>query len=221
MNIHLTSGLSNRIRTLLGFRRKSITENKILNVYWPKDKDCNCHFNDIFEPIHGVKFVKIEPFHFSGQTTYQNIFKTTNQEMKNDYKNVLCLKKSLRTIVDTFVEKNNIKNSIGIHIRRTDHIGLAIENKRFSDDNVFHEFIRKHDNKVKIFLATDNAETQQDFIDRYKDRIITYKKIDKNVEDFRKTSVETAVVDIYISSKCKLFLGSGYSSFSGFIETLR
>lgn len=221
MNIHLTSGLSNRIRTLLGFRRKSIKENKILNVHWPKDKDCNCHFSDIFEPIHGINFIKKEPFHFSGQDTYQNIFKTTNEDMKNDYKNVLKLKQNLKTIVDAFVEKNNIKNSIGIHVRRTDHIGLAVRNERFSNDNVFHDFIRKYDDKTKIFLATDNAETQQDFIDKYSDRLIIYKKIDKNVEDLRKTSVETAVIDINISSKCKSFLGSGYSSFSGFIETLR
>jgi hypothetical protein len=221
MNIQLTSGLSNRIRTLLGFRKKCVKENKILNVHWPKDKDCYCHFNDIFEPISNVKFNKTEPFHFIGQDTYQNIIKTSYEEMKYDYKIILVPKYHLRKIIDSFVEKNIIKNAIGIHIRRTDHISLALQHNKFSTDNVFHDFIRKHDENVRIFLATDNAETQQNFIDKYKDRLVIYKKIDKSIVDLRKTDIETAVIDIYISAKCKAFLGSGYSSYSGFIETSR
>lgn len=54
-----TSGLANRLRTLLGFHlvSKDSPVQRSLEVYWNPDPVCPGHFLDCFLPIPGVKFV--------------------------------------------------------------------------------------------------------------------------------------------------------------------
>ena len=49
INIIVSGGLSNRIRTILGYRKKAIKTGKNpIHVYWGKNKECDCNFYDIF-----------------------------------------------------------------------------------------------------------------------------------------------------------------------------
>jgi len=47
------------------------------------------------------------------------------------------------------ITRQNIigKNYISVHIRRTDHIELAIKNKNCTSDDEFYSFIDKYENK--------------------------------------------------------------------------
>jgi hypothetical protein len=83
----------------------------------------------------------------------------------------------------------------------------------------FFEFVENYPNK-KIYLATDNNETQEMFINKYgKDRIVYNVKIATS-ESIRQTSVKDAIIDLFACAQAFNFMGSGYSSFSGVIEKL-
>ena len=80
-------------------------------------------------------------------------------------------------------------------------------------------FIDKCPSTMKIYIATDNKDTQDIFINKYKDRIIIKKIVPSN--ELRQTSLQDAVVDIYICAGANYFLGSNGSSFSDLINNLR
>jgi hypothetical protein len=226
VHIQPIHGLSNRIRVILGFL-KSKSGSK-LKVYWINDYTCNGNFTDIFEPIDNVEIIEnpknLPKMDYYGLEEYPVILERHNilyslQEHKDIYKK-LKLKKNLNDIVNNFIKVNNLENGISLHIRRTDHIELATMNKKFSEDEEFHDFINKFPKDTPIFLATDNKESQEKFMDRYKGRIFIYKKIEDN-NNHRKTSLEDAAIDAFIASRIKNFKGSGYSSYSELIETLK
>jgi hypothetical protein len=80
-------------------------------------------------------------------------------------------------------------------------------------------FIDQYNSNIKIYIATDNKETQDIFIKKYNNRIII-KKI-KPSEKLRQTSVQDAVVDIYMCAGATYFMGSYGSSFTDLINNLR
>jgi len=112
------------------------------------------------------------------------------------------------------------KNYISVHIRRTDHIQLAKYNNRYTDDEEFINFLDKSDNNKNIYIATDNKITYNKFKKKYQNRIkIDYHKTNNN--SLRKTSLQDAIIDIYICVYSDDFMGSGWSSFSRVIKSLR
>jgi len=66
-------------------------------------------------------------------------------------------------------------------------------------------------------LATDNEETQKMFLNKYGDRIAVCDYI-TNKPSNRQTTVEFSIIDLYLCINALDFFGSGYSSFSGFID---
>jgi hypothetical protein len=72
---------------------------------------------------------------------------------------------------------------------------------------------------MKIYIATDNKDTQDIFINKYNDRLIIKKIIPS--KNLRQTSVQDAVVDIYICAGAKYFMGSIGSSFTDLINYIR
>ena len=225
INIIPKSGLSNRLRTILGYRKKAIMEGKTLKVFWnTTNKECLCHFYDLFEPINNVVFInknEVSIYHFVGQKTYQNIVKSVSQkEIDKDYIDLIKPKLNIQNNIDAFIKKYDIPNTISIHVRRTDHISLASKHNKYTSDIDFDNFIKKYSDK-KIFLSTDNDKTQEFYKNKYPDRILIYEDIKKNNKNLRKTSIENAVIDIFIASKSKFFKPSGFSSFSEVILSLR
>jgi glutamate synthase domain-containing protein 1 len=120
-------------------------------------------------------------------------------------------------ILDNYI-KNISENYIAIHVRRTDNSEIAKINNNYTDDKDFFDFIEKNSDK-KVFLATDNKETQELFIRKYGDRINIYKEI-LNSDSLRKTDLLNTIIDIYICSNAEMFLGSGWSSFTQLIRYL-
>lgn len=118
-------------------------------------------------------------------------------------------KDSLYNTIRIITEKFN--NTIGIHIRRSDHIE-AIEKSKTS------YFIKKvynyidTDNDVTFFLATDDLGVKDELIKEFGSRIITndIKSFNRN----KKSAIQSALIDLYCLSKTKEILGSYHSTFS-------
>lgn len=225
VTIFCSSGLSNRIRTILGFLAVCKRFNKTLNVIWISDNTCNGNFTDYFEGINNVNFLehKIEPIHYVGQNTIKNICDNYDIDVKESelYSNIK-LKKHVENKLNIFVNKYDIENTVGIHVRRTDYTGNFIGKllNGSNEDEIFFNFIDKYSFNKPFFIATDNSETQKNFRKKYKDRMLVYSKIE-DTDCLRKTSLENAILDIFILSKCKKIKGTFKSSFTEFAINLK
>ena len=225
ITIFCSSGLSNRIRTILGFLHVCTINNKKLNVIWLEDNTCNGKFLDYFQPIDNVNFFDkiIDQVDFIGQSTIENILKHYNLSVKTYelYSNIK-LNNDIENKVQNFVSLNNIHNLIGVHVRRTDYTGNFIGKflNGSNSDNDFFDFIYKYSNRFAFFIATDNKETQNIYKNKYGKRALFYSII-KNSKNLRKTTLENAIIDIFILSYCKKIKGTYNSSFTDFARLLK
>lgn len=99
----------------------------------------------------------------------------------------------------------------GIHIRRTDND----QSRKYSPPSSFKKLIRKklrEEEDAHFFLATDSKQVEEEFIDEFRDRILTSDKdiLDRN----SKKGIKNALIDMICLSKTKKIYGSYFSSFS-------
>jgi len=141
----------------------------------------------------------------------QNIIKTTYLlEIQKILKNIGLIDEIKNKIKETsnFID-NNV---IGIHFRSQD--GGFIVNNKYKLEN----FINKLPSNKKIYLSSDDHNTEQYIKDKFKERIITMKNpfggntISKT--DNSKHSIMNGICEIYILSKCDAFYGTKSSSFT-------
>ncbi|WP_106219126.1 hypothetical protein [Pontibacter ummariensis] len=101
--------------------------------------------------------------------------------------------------------------TIGIHIRRTDH-SQALQ---YSNLDKFKEAIDqelRQDKNATFFLATDCPRTESELKRKYKNRIITFEKTSYNRNSTQ--GIQDALVDLCCLSRTNKILGSYFSSFS-------
>lgn len=211
INIIPTAGLCNRLRVIFSYLALANKHNKTLNVFWQISEACNGHFLDAFCNIDGVNFIdkKPETIDYIG---YSPCLKITN---KNIYKQLIPNEK-INTSIKKLLKNNEKYNSV--HIRRTDHINYANLKKKFTPDSLFENFIDK--SIYKIYLACDNHDTQTYFLKKYNDKIFINNYIQSSKHQ-RQTSLEDAVIDLFMCIKSLNFLGTTYSSYSDLIKLLR
>ena len=107
------------------------------------------------------------------------------------------------------IKKKITEKTIGLHIRRTD----SEKSIEFSPIKLFEEVVDKEIKAGKnIFLATDDAEVEQFFLDKYPQQIL----VNPNKEFNRnsKEGVQDAVVDLFCLSNTTHIYGSFWSSYS-------
>ena len=128
-------------------------------------------------------------------------------------------------------------------MRRTDHSELAKKNKQYTTDSEFQKFLRENDTGY-LYLAADNYRTQEKYLQEYSERIKSINLVARDIEidsglsvlkliievfrhrnrsrrELRNTSLEDAIIDLYMCVYANKFMGFGYSSFSNFITYMR
>ena len=100
--------------------------------------------------------------------------------------------------------------TIGLHIRRTDHLQAIDESPLELFTNVVDQEAGQHSD-LRIYLATDDEATKQHFFDRYGDRVIT-----SPAEATRESTdgIRDALVEMYALSRTRHIYGSAGSTFS-------
>ena len=115
----------------------------------------------------------------------------------------------LQRVIESYTK--GFKNTIGVHIRRTD-------NGKASKYSPTEAFIEQMDEELKVnkdtrfFLATDSLDEEFKLRQVFKDRIITYEKRTLNRSDLH--AIQDAVIDLFCLSRCKKLIGSYHSSFT-------
>lgn len=201
-------GLCNRFRVILSF----LEQHKNVEVFWDKIWDiCFEDYLNIFHPINNVKFLTEKPEKYD--------YLGTNGTVKNKFFYLKIIPKNF------VVEKiNNILRKLGpffntCHIRRTDHLNIQNSTKTHINDEYYIYFIKT--SKLKVYLATDNTETQQKFKLLFGEKVIINEEI-KDIETIRKSTLDNAYIDLVICSLGRLFAGSSkFSTFTTTIQTFR
>lgn len=101
-------------------------------------------------------------------------------------------------------------HTIGIHIRRTDHMTAIAE----SPDDLFVDAISSaiaHDDDARFFLATDDADLKRRLMERFPQRI-TAQDCRGSRADL--SGMEEAVVDLWTLARCSRIIGSYWSSYT-------
>ena len=219
-----SSGLSNRLRTVLGYVNVINATNKHLLVIWLPDAQCNGYFLDYFLPIDNVTFTMKtqEKVDYTGQSSPEAIASYYRLTVPKSIYNILKLTPELESKIDNFVKKHNIKNCVGIHVRRTDLTGNLFNNflNGSNPDEDFCRYINKNSHNQPFFLATDNPDTQQFYIKKYGNRVIFFSLLYHN-NNLRKSSLENAIIDIYLLSYCRKIKGTNNSTFTEIAKFIR
>ena len=111
-------------------------------------------------------------------------------------------------------------NYIAVHIRRTDHADLAKKHNTYTSDIDFFTFIDACQSTKNLYIATDNKHTYDEFEQKY-NTIVNLPYHEVVCGGFRETSLRDAVIDLFMCVRAHSFKGSGYSSFSDLIDSLR
>jgi hypothetical protein len=220
ITVYARDGLNNKIRVILSFLYTANIDNKKLRIIWIKDDQCPDNFNNLFEPIDNVEFIYTNDI--PDNLIDINTGWTADEDyIKNNYYKYLKPIKSIQNDINNTIKI--LKNDyISCHIRRTDIVTLQKyfgSSFNIHQDNEYITFINQYPKDLNIYIATDNQDTQQKFIDLYGDRII-YKKIDRS-NNLRQTSLQDAVKDMYVCAGAKYFMGSPWSSFTDSINEIR
>lgn len=175
----------------------------------------NIKYHEILKPKKYMnKIIKKKIQKINGNNVKNKINITSELERKIIIKKVKNCKnnKQLQKI-------NKVHNEYkSVHIRRTDHIDLAKSRNKFTSNKIFNNFINK--NNKNLYIATDNIKTYNAFKKRHREKV-KFKYHKNNEESFRKTSLRDAIIDIYMCVYSDKFMGSGFSSFSKLIMSLR
>ena len=250
-----TCGLANRLDSLIGYKALSSCLEIPFYLYWKGNWACNIKINKLFKEenlnlIDKKKFSQLKEDRnieiFDKNYTPKNIWNNyISSFIKEDIyfnhvdkvKEVLSPILPIKEKITSFLDRRNIQNAVGIHIRMTDNINAFKYSPNASDYDYskvskidgFENFIiekLESDNSQLFFLATDNIKIEKYLLNKYKDNIIIYPKIfytfnylyyiSFSYRNRRTTTIEDALIDLILLSKCKYIVGTYYSSYGKF-----
>jgi hypothetical protein len=213
-----TGGLCNYLRVIFSYNEYAKHNHAKLMVVWNVTSECNGNFMDYFEPIPNVRIISVlggnNPLH----TKIYYRGGETHPKFRPNYKD-LSLLPYMEKIIQTRVNILRVPYT-SIHIRRTDHQRLAKKVNKFTTDNDFIKFIEKYKENGSLYIASDNKKTYDKFKQKY-NNLVKFEYHKSNQYCLRHTSLQNAIIDIYMCVHSANFMRSGYSSFSYLILELR
>lgn len=244
LNIIPLGGLCNRVRTIASALRICHLTGAVCCVQWEWgdfyalfEKPAVCSFSVVSEraPPFGFRhIVHLRPHEGGSRDNWKvpvkgeeyvsvatrHSFGIVEDERKIFDKDIApWLLVPAKPLLETIISQASVfpAKVVGMHIRRTDH---AICREQTPDHLCLHEGGRIIDSGCKIFLATDNIQTEKLMIDRFGDNIITYEKTPEISQRWPKkifSLLETQqdLVDLHLLARCNYVLGSFGSSYSG------
>jgi len=162
-------------------------------------------------------------YYFIGQDTIQNILKRELQNvMPDDIQRARELYRSIIPKKQLCITAKNFAQKLGkfaaLHIRRQDHVDMALKLKKYTPLSEFIGFVQYHTDKP-VFLITDCHNVQQ-CLKKYD--VTIFKELKPTEHPFmRPTSLMDAIIEMLICSYSCRFKGTGFSSFSELIKIWR
>lgn len=108
------------------------------------------------------------------------------------------------------LQKKFSENTIGVHIRRGDHIRAIKASPIESFYSKMDQEIKTNEN-TKFYVATDSEKVKKDLKERYNGRIIMY---DSPLTRTTYLGMSGAIIDLWALSSTKKIIGTPFSTFS-------
>ena len=221
-----SGGLSNYLRVIFSYYEyaRLNSEDKKIIVLWDVTSPCNGFFLDYFEPVENIEFIntRVDKKRYNELKNHKIDYNGCYQhkDYNPNYEKLKVLP-SIKNKIDNLIKILD-NDYIALHIRRTDHIQLAKKYNKYTTDEDFFNFIENSKNNKEIeykniYVATDNIETYDLFKKKYNLKLNYH----KTLNTLRKTSMEDAIIDIFMCGNAKIFKGSGGSTFSNLIDNIR
>jgi len=226
-------GIANRIKCLISMWRICDKYNKKLYLNWELNHTCGAEFNRLFEnefnlisteelkelkDSRGSQTWKFLPLPEDKIKDMDFAFEGLPEDTKKiilSYLNKLTPIKVIRNIVENFSNAYNVKNLVGVHIRRDDFKMRGKNDSDVASDELFIERMNEliqEDNNTKFLLCTDSQEVEDKFINEFPNKIIVYKK--KNRDRTSKITTQQGLIDMLLLSKTKHIIGTYMSTFN-------
>lgn len=222
-------GIGNRIKTYVSLFRSYDTV-----------KTCNHGDSYIFKGLDSVSNDDLNKYPVISTEEYINndmwrlkVFEHEHKEIE-EYSTIDCLyEKTPQYFIDRYLflfSKLKINDEIVDYVNNftknwNDVLGVHVRSWYCSrhilhDNSIFENEINKFDKHKKIFFCSDNSDVQSYFVQKYKNRIITYDRELYNTynqaESGHNTNLQTTVdafIEMFILSKCTSIIGTFASSF--------
>lgn len=236
-NPRVAPGLGNRLRGMFSVYAFAESLQIPFGFAWKPSGSCDCNFQDIFKVPVGVEhFDKLEDvattdIHLHRHFDPHDKFYKAHIEGKCDlnwddfHKSYIECIRRLQP-VDGIIEdinKFDVTDKVGVHVRKTDHGKTkrrTFEYRHMNTDEWYFKMLDdelEKDSTTSFFLAVDNLESREIFLDRYGDSMVTFTSEDEfKSEEVRHTSMSDAVSDLWLLSRCKKIYGARCSSFCEF-----
>lgn len=243
LHVRCTDGFANQLRLMLA--GTFLVQGNYISSYtqdWVLNNHNNTNFLDFFEPLPGVNissdFGDLEDERIITSSSFDLMLSRYGSKgigwpaAINTAFKFLHAKLVIQEEVDRFVIINQISQTLGIHARRTCKSALLSQSSKRSlplEDKFIFPICRQY---PKVFLATDNMETQGIYKQELGQKLIVADELtegqEKHTQDIytpesvqRFTSDKHTALDFLILKRCKVFLGSHESSFSLLIHQWR
>lgn len=146
------------------------------------------------------------------------------QKLVDDQRKYIQPIEPIQKKITEYTEKFDLENTIGLHIRRTDLKEQDKSPDSWFDQNIQNEL--KKDSSARFLLATDNKWTEEKFMRKYEDIMVTSDcEFDDSLEGgetypgghrHRHSPVEQGLCDMMLLSKTRRVYGCHGSSFGRF-----
>lgn len=153
----------------------------------------------------------------NGKRVDSNFFNIPEKIKKDILKYLVRLRptKSLQKELDSFEKKYNLKEMVGVHIRRGDFYDRPTSAGRVSPNEKFIEKMKelvKEKPRTKFFLCTDSREGEEIIEKEFPGRVFKYPKTSFVRADVR--AIQEGLIDLLLLSKTKHIIGTYKSTFT-------
>lgn len=242
INVACPDGFANQLRLLLAGTFLRLSGNiDSFNQEWILNNHNNVNFLDYFIPLPKVTMDKIdlsstEADQIVTSCSFKAMIETLTDKKQEHipWSNALTLalkylklRPEIKELIDLYKEKHDIKNCLGLHVRRTCKTAILNNQDKYRLPNSMisnEEILRLTEEYDKVYLATDNKETQKWFQKRLQDKLLVFSEIESGDEKFdnyydrdlvkRFTTPLHTIIDFFMLKECGTFLGTSESSLS-------
>lgn len=207
-------GLANRLRVIFSYAAVGVRD----FVWEPDGEICGARFSDVFEPIDGITIRDSGPHDLRTLDVAPRI----HPDWVNRYRELRLLPPH----ASRWAAFGLPALYSAMHVRRTDHVHNARLYNNFTTDEQFDAWLTTA--KPDVYLATDNGTTQLYWMRAIRERGRRCHVLDgirvherENESGQRNTSLADAAIDLFALAGSPHFMGSGESSFSNLVGTLR
>jgi hypothetical protein len=212
------AGIANRIKNIMSAmsQHKDVkTLYDTINYIFPSLQKVD-EPDNVYEENWRLHVLPEEEQHSGEYKTIDLLYEDTPKYFVEKYLKVierLEINPDILNYVNDFTKDWN--NMVGVHVR-----SWYCEKQILHSNEIFENEIEKLPKDQKLFFCSDNSEVQKYFVNKYKDRIVTYTRELFNHSHLSESGhhdniqfTADAFIELLILSKCDIIIGTYASSF--------